>query len=201
MVRTIQIDLTSGAAMNLNDKQPGEMRLTETDRSILGLLQQDAWRTISDIAETVRVSRATVKDRIDLMKERGVIKRFTIDISESQQDEASCDNFFFQLRLKRPVCRIVYAAIAGWPELVGCWSIAGDLDMIVLVAATSNREVERLRDKLARHPEVKTLTTLTILREWTDRRDRKFLEILDGQNRAKNVLPTHDNFVAAERAL
>ena len=179
------VSTVPGAAMTLNDKPQSELRLTETDRAILGLLQQDSWRTISEIAEAVRVSRATVKDRIDLMKERGVIKRFTIDISESQQDEPSCGSFFFQLRLKRPVCRIVYAAISGWPELVGCWSIAGDLDMIVLIAASSNREVERLRDKLARHPEVKTLTTLTILREWTDRRDRKFLEILDGLGRPR----------------
>jgi len=88
--------------------------------------------------------------------------------------------------LNRAVCRSVYAAISGWPELIGCWSIAGDLDMIVLVAAMSNREVERLRDKLARHPEVKTLTTLTILREWTDRRDRQFLEILDGHDHTRN---------------
>jgi len=166
--------------MSVGDSTDADVRLTGTDRAVLGLLQQNSRRTVSEIADILKIARATVKDRIDLLRERGVIKRFTIDIAEAQRAQASGDNFFFQLRLNRPVCRIVYAAISGWPELMGCWSIAGDLDMIVLVTATSNREAEHLRDRLARHPEVKTLTTLTILREWTDRRDRQFSEVLDG---------------------
>lgn len=35
-------------------------------------------------------------------------------------------------------------------ELVCCRLIAGELEMIVLIGATSNREIERLRDSLAR---------------------------------------------------
>jgi Lrp/AsnC family transcriptional regulator, leucine-responsive regulatory protein len=149
------------------------MRLRQIDRVILGLLQQDSRRTVSEIAAVTKVSRTTVKDRIDLMRQRNVIKRFTIDLAETKKAEPSCGSAFFQLRLKRPVCRIVYAAISGWPELLGCWSISGDLDMVVLISATSNSEIEHLRDRLARHPEVKTLTTLTILREWTDRTDTR----------------------------
>jgi len=49
--------------------------------------------------------------------------------------------------------------------------------MLVLISATSNQEVERLRDRLARHPEVKTLQTLSILREWTDKTDARSAEI------------------------
>jgi len=161
-------------------REQAPFKFTQNDRVILGLLQQDARRTISEIATVTGLSRATVRDRIDLMRESGVIRRFTIEIAEPQKEAPAYGSAFFQLRLKRPVCRIIYAAVNGWPELLGCWSIAGDLDMIVLIGATSNYEIERLRDKLARHPEVKTLTTLTILREWTNNADFRNSEMLDG---------------------
>ncbi len=162
-----------------DEKEQAPLRLRQIDRVILGLLQQDARRSISEISAITKVSRSTVKDRIDLMRERNVIKRFTIELAETRQSDPACGSAFFQIRLKRHVCSIVYASISGWPELLGCWSIAGDLDMIVLVGATSNAEIERLRDKLARHPEVRTLSTLTILREWTDRTDMRNADILD----------------------
>lgn len=168
-------------------KEPrAELRLTGTDRLLLGLLRQDARRSISEMAEIVNVSRATVKDRIDIMRDRGVIRRFTIDVAEELQTEPESASAFFLVRLKRPVCKILYAALAGWPEIAGCWSIAGDLDMMILVTASSNREIERLRDRVCRHPEVRTMTTHFTLREWTDRRDRRYLEILDHQHVAQN---------------
>jgi Lrp/AsnC family transcriptional regulator, leucine-responsive regulatory protein len=160
-------------------KHQAPMRLRTSDRMILGLLQQDARRSITEIAAATKLSRTTVKDRIDMMRERNVIKRFTIELAETRKDEPACGSAFFQLQLNRPVCRIIYAAISGWPELLGCWSISGNLDMVVLISATSNQEIERLRDRLARHPEVRTLQTLTILREWTDKTDARSADIVD----------------------
>jgi Lrp/AsnC family transcriptional regulator, leucine-responsive regulatory protein len=150
---------------------------------ILGLLQQDARRSITEIAAATKLSRTTVKDRIDMMRERNVIKRFTIELAETRKDEPACGSAFFELQLKRPVCRIIYASISGWPELLGCWSIAGNLDMVVLISAASNGEIERLRNKLALHPEVRTLQTLTILREWTDKTDARSADIVDKMSR------------------
>jgi Lrp/AsnC family transcriptional regulator, leucine-responsive regulatory protein len=63
------------------------MRLRQIDRVILGLLQQDSRRTVSEIAAVTKVSRTTVKDRIDLMRQRNVIKRFTIDLAETKKAE------------------------------------------------------------------------------------------------------------------
>ena len=164
--------------MTDHDDDDSRLRLTQTDRALLGLLQQDAWRTITELSAITGVSRATVKDRIELMRERGVIKRFTIEVAETQKKEPACGSAFFLLRLKRASCRLVYASIRGWPELQGCWSISGDIDMVVLISAASNGEIERLRDRLARHPEVKSLQTLMSLREWTNRADRRNADML-----------------------
>lgn len=141
-------------------------RITQADRTLLGLLKQDSWRTISELAAITGISRTSVKNRIDLMRDRGIIKRFTIDIASEDKVDRDCGSSFFLIRLKRPVCRSVHASIKGWPELIGCWSISGDLDMIVLVSASSNAEIERIREKLSRHPAIKSMQTLAILRDW-----------------------------------
>jgi Lrp/AsnC family leucine-responsive transcriptional regulator len=143
--------------------------LSTVDRHLLALLRQDSRRSYSELAGALKVSRTTVKDRIDRLKEQGVITRFTIEMSSTMAEPSRGILAFFHMQLKRPHCRIVYESIAGWPELVGCWSIAGSTDMTVLINTPSDAELEALRDRLARHPEVKTLWTELCLKQWAHR--------------------------------
>ena len=147
-------------------KPPGDRRLSDLDRRLIALLRQDCRRTYSEMAAILKVSRPTVKERIDKLLERGVITRFTIELAETDASELEGPTAFFHLQLRRPLCRAVYASISGWPELLGCWSIAGSTDMTVLVRCTTQGELEFLRDRLARHPEVKTLWTAFCLKQW-----------------------------------
>jgi Lrp/AsnC family leucine-responsive transcriptional regulator len=140
--------------------------LSPTDRRLLALLRQDARKSYSELAAALNVSRTTVKDRIDRLKELGVITRFTIEVAPAVVEPSRGLLAFFHMQLKRPTCRTVFEAIGGWPELIGCWSIAGSTDMTVLINAASDAELETLRDRLARHPEVKTLWTELCLRQW-----------------------------------
>ncbi|QIB75975.1 AsnC family transcriptional regulator [Halogeometricum borinquense] len=58
--------------------------LDETDLQILELLTEDARRPFSDIAEQVDLSPPAVSDRVDKLRESGVIRRFTLDLDRSQ---------------------------------------------------------------------------------------------------------------------
>ncbi|RDI72035.1 AsnC family transcriptional regulator [Halopelagius longus] len=58
--------------------------LDETDMEILELLSEDARRPYSDISERVGLSAPAVSDRIDRLKESGVVRRFTVDVDRSQ---------------------------------------------------------------------------------------------------------------------
>lgn len=57
--------------------------LDDTDRDILRLLMDDSRRPYSDIADRVGLSPPAVTDRIDRLRELGVIRDFTIDIDRS----------------------------------------------------------------------------------------------------------------------
>lgn len=53
------------------------MTLDATDYRILEILQTDGRITYSDLAEKVNLSRAAVRDRINAMKDSGIIHGFT----------------------------------------------------------------------------------------------------------------------------
>ncbi|UPV76438.1 AsnC family transcriptional regulator (plasmid) [Halorussus limi] len=57
--------------------------LDETDLEILQLLVADARRPYKEIADAVNLSPPTVSDRIDRLRELGVVERFTVDLDRS----------------------------------------------------------------------------------------------------------------------
>lgn len=61
--------------------------IDDTDRAILELLLDDARRPFSDIAERVDLSGPAVSDRVERLRERGLVRRFTADIDRSMLRE------------------------------------------------------------------------------------------------------------------
>lgn len=61
--------------------------LDDTDREILRLLLEDARRPYSDIAEHVDLSAPAVSDRVERLRDLGVIRRFTVDVDRSKLRE------------------------------------------------------------------------------------------------------------------
>jgi Lrp/AsnC family leucine-responsive transcriptional regulator len=64
-------------------RTPGMSDFDETDLEILRLLLADARRPYSEIADRVDLSSPTVSDRVDRLREAGVVRRFTLDVDRS----------------------------------------------------------------------------------------------------------------------
>jgi DNA-binding Lrp family transcriptional regulator len=58
--------------------------LDQTDLEILQALMDDARRPWADIAEQVDLSPPAVSDRVDRLKQVGVVRRFTLDLDRSK---------------------------------------------------------------------------------------------------------------------
>ncbi|WP_018258293.1 AsnC family transcriptional regulator [Halomicrobium katesii] len=54
--------------------------LDDTDRQILELLLEDARRPYSEIGDAVDLSGPAVSDRIERLQERGLLRRFTVEL-------------------------------------------------------------------------------------------------------------------------
>lgn len=57
--------------------------LDDTDREILRLLDEDGRRPYSDIGTAVGLSGPAVSDRIERLRERGIIQGFSVDLDRS----------------------------------------------------------------------------------------------------------------------
>lgn len=145
------------------------MKLSPTDKIILQLLRENARRSLTEIGHLVGISRPTVRHHIDKLVREKVIRRFTIEIEQGLESRPSGVRAIFEVRLRRNVCGKVFASISHWSELVSCWSTSGSVDMRVLVEAADQGIIEDLRDRLARHPEVASLTTTMVLKTWCER--------------------------------
>ncbi len=145
------------------------MKLTGTDKMILQLLRENSRRSHTEIAAIVGLSRPTVRHHIDKLVENGVIRRFTVEIGRIDEGRPSGVRAMFEVRLRRNVCGIVFQSVSHWSELVSCWSTSGSVDMKILLEAADQSIIEDLRDRLARHPDVSSLTTTMVLKTWCER--------------------------------
>ncbi|QIE43458.1 Lrp/AsnC family transcriptional regulator [Meridianimarinicoccus aquatilis] len=145
------------------------MRLTSTDKMILELLREDGRRSITEIASIIGLSRPTVRHHVDKLVREKVIRRFTVDIDTPDESRPSGVRAMFDVRLRRNVCGMVFSSVSSWSELVSAWSTSGSTDMRILVEAADQNIIEDLRDRLARHPEVASLTTTMVLKTWCER--------------------------------
>jgi DNA-binding Lrp family transcriptional regulator len=169
--------LECGVRRNTCDAAEGGRRdmakgttLSDLERRLIALLQQDSRRSLTDLAGQLGTSRTNVKQKMRRLYDAGIIKRFTVELGEVEAAERAPAQVFFHLRLKRPHCAELYDEIRSWPEIQGAWSLASsELDMLAHVAADGQDRIETLRDALARHPLVDSLHTTFVLKEWANK--------------------------------
>jgi DNA-binding Lrp family transcriptional regulator len=150
--------------------KPGQKTLSDFERRLIALLQQDSRRSLTDLAGQLGTSRTNVKQKMRRLYDAGIIKRFTVELGDVTGAERAPAQVFFHLRLKRPQCAELFADIRHWPEVQGAWSLASsELDMLAYMAAEGQERIEVLRDTLARHPLVDSLHTTFVLTEWANK--------------------------------
>jgi len=60
------------------------IKIDDKDKGILDILINNARTSYTDIAETLRITEGTVRNRISRMEAEGVIKRYTVEIDPSK---------------------------------------------------------------------------------------------------------------------
>ena len=76
------------------------MRIDEMNKKILYLLQQDGRMTYKDIAKTINRSESTVRDRISIMEDEGVIKGYSAIVDRGKVGLHCCASVFAKAPLE-----------------------------------------------------------------------------------------------------
>jgi Lrp/AsnC family transcriptional regulator, leucine-responsive regulatory protein len=142
--------------------------IDEIDREIVALLEEDARRTLAEIAERVTLSAPAVKRRIDRLQAQGVIVGWTIEVDHAKLGRPL--QAFTELRFagSTPVDEIT-ATAAGLPEVEAVFTMAGDPDALVWMRVADVDHLKHVVDQLRRSGRVTATKTLVVLGRWTRR--------------------------------
>ncbi|UTA55053.1 Lrp/AsnC family transcriptional regulator [Lysobacter soli] len=141
--------------------------LDAIDRQLIALLQDNARLSTVALAKAVGLGRTTVQERLQRLESAGVIAQYTVRLGSGGDplqawlmlryaDGFSCDDVMPQL--------------TAMPQVRLCYSVAGELDLLVLVQAESPGELADLRERVAAIKGVDDVTTVPVLRTTLDRR-------------------------------
>ena len=136
--------------------------LDALDTAILRVLALDARATFAQVGEQVSLSAPAVKRRVDRLRERGVIRGFTVRLDPAAmgwQTEAFVE-LFCQGSTSPATMR---AAVEHYPEVVAASTVTGDVDLMVQVRARDMRHLERVVERLAAEPFVARTRSTVVL--------------------------------------
>lgn len=132
------------------------------DRKILNLLQEDSRRSYASIGREVGVSVTAVKDRIDRLAKKGVLKNFTINIDPVPVGYSVLAFVMVGLE-KTEDCQTFETKILNCVEVLECHHITGAFNYLLKVTAKSMEDLERLIGTHIKMPGFACRTETTIV--------------------------------------
>jgi Lrp/AsnC family leucine-responsive transcriptional regulator len=124
--------------------------LTEIDRRILKVLQEDGRMTIQAVADRVGLSASPCLRRIRWMEQQGIISAYSVTID--QKAVGLPVSVFVSIKLERQRSDELDRfgeAIAAWPEVMECYLMTGQFDFLLRVVCADLAAYEAfLRERL-----------------------------------------------------
>jgi Lrp/AsnC family transcriptional regulator, leucine-responsive regulatory protein len=155
------------------------MDLDSVDRQLLLLLQEDADRTIRDLADRVGVSAPTCLRRIRRMKERKLLLGTTAIVDPTRAGFSVQAIFEVKLHETNGAALRRFEAAMRAREAVGqCLEVAGELDYLLMVVAGDMADLGRFIERaLSNDANVASFRTHIVLRKVVDRRSLPLREL------------------------
>ena len=130
--------------------------LDRTDRRILEQLQADGRLSNQELAERVALSPSPCLRRVRALENSGVIRGYAALLDPLQVGLGLLAYVTVKLekRGKMPVDQFT-RAVQGWPEVIACFSMTGDMDYLMRVQVGDLAHYSRfIMDKLLKQPGV-----------------------------------------------
>lgn len=132
-----------------------------TDRHLLSALRRDGRATLSDLAATLGISRATVRARIEKLEARGVIRGYTV---QTAQDLIGAPvRGLMMLAVTGPGAERVMHRLAGNPAVRQVHSTNGKWDLIVEIGTETLTDFDRVLFEIRRIDGVESSETSLLL--------------------------------------
>ena len=141
-------------------------KLDDLDRRILVELQEDADRSLDEIARKVGSSKTPVWNRIRKMRQQGVILRETVLVDPEALGFDAC--FFVLIRTSEhePEWQHRFLeAVRARPEVMEAHRLAGEIDYILKVRVPNARAYDAFYQSLIAEVKIHNVTALLSMEE------------------------------------
>jgi Lrp/AsnC family leucine-responsive transcriptional regulator len=128
--------------------------LDDLDRTIIGILVEDARISLKDLAYQVGLSSPSTAERLRRLEERKVIRSFTVDV-----DSVALGYNLTAIVRVRPLpgmLHIVEKLIQETPEITECDKVTGDDCFIGKLQFRTMAQLDSILDRLAERAETNT---------------------------------------------
>ena len=116
------------------------------DRKLLSLLRRDGRAALSDLAERLGLSRATVRARMERLAARGEIAGYTV-VTRADVTEAPVRALML-IGIEGRGGERIMARLAGFPAVMAVHSTNGKWDVILELAAQSLADLDRVLHRI-----------------------------------------------------
>jgi Lrp/AsnC family transcriptional regulator, leucine-responsive regulatory protein len=142
-------------------------RFDPHDARILSALQSDARLTVAQLAEQVHLSTSPTWRRVKRLEEEGVIAGYQAALDRRALGWGVLAFVTVSIEDHSEVgARAFEKAVAGLPEIVACWSIAGSADFLLQVVGRDlDTYAEFAMTTVRRLPGIKAMQTIFTWKE------------------------------------
>ena len=116
--------------------------LSPLDRRLIAALKTDARASVTNLAHTLGVSRATVQARLERLVSSGIIRRFTVDLDPLADTETIRAVMMIEIVGKSTAA--VIRRLRAIPELRSLYSTNGNWDLIAEIETGGLGEFDRV---------------------------------------------------------
>lgn len=142
--------------------------LDAIDSRLLALLLDDARMPLVALAKRIGLSRSAAQERLKRLERDGVIEKYTLRLAAPTPPGVQA---WFAVRFAQGFsCGDVIDTLAALPEVRLCHSLAGEIDLLVLVESERVARLAELREFVLMMKGVDAVTTKMILNTPLDRR-------------------------------
>jgi DNA-binding Lrp family transcriptional regulator len=114
--------------------------MDQTDRNILSYLRDDGRASYTELADELGVSEGTVRNRVQRMKEEGVIERFTV--------ETKVEGISAVVMAKISTDTDISEILGSLTEGIDFYEVTGDYDLVMEIERETTEELNEEIDSV-----------------------------------------------------
>jgi len=135
--------------------------MSDTDRQLIALLRDNARMSVTELAQRLRVSRATVQNRIDKLEQSGVIIGYTVRLKP--EAEGHRIRAWMGIAVEGNRTPAVLQALRGEPHVYALHSTNGRWDIVTELRADSLEQFDRVLGRIRLIPGIAATETSLLL--------------------------------------